>query len=661
MRSILFVLFTAFALQVSAAADPENILPRTKEIRSQQWYHEQALAWCVRAKQSNTRESWINYYTAAKYAQWQVADLNRIIEDAKNILRDDFTVKLITAWHSGITREASSMLKELENISSDHVLLNTLLIMHDELNFDVASRRVHAERLFSKDVVSSSLLSYSYNVLMSIEDGGLLVCDGDNTTIPLFILQDIFDVRRDVIVLNLDLLLDPDYRLKKLAANGIDAEGQDFPDKEAICEWLTQNSSSKKIYYALTLPQQHITAIKDQLYVVGLASQAAKTRLDNITSIRENLENRFLLDNLTVDFSGENQFASGKVLSTNYLVPMLLLFEHYKSVGNNEKLSEWKMVIDKIARETGKEVLVQNFLSKKIAAPFVSAGLDVKAIEGRMKLVKGKIYAGETEVTNLEYNTFLRYLKTNGLDEIYSKSNFDLSQYEEPSLSLMKQYHADLKPVKKQQYHTNYPVINISYAGGQAYCEWLTEQYNNTSGRKFTKVKFRLPTISEWRIAALGYKDFQSWDIYENKIEIAIPENPNEEFCKNCPKKSFNFRESQVLYPWYGAFYIRNKALNNRGCSLGNFKWPDTQKPCRPGWVTVDGWVLTSPVQSYFPNGMGLYDVVGNVAEMINEEGKACGGSWNHDPEQSTILSINEYKGPDASTGFRVFMEVIEP
>jgi hypothetical protein len=57
---------------------------------------------------------------------------------------------------------------------------------------------------------------------------------------------------------------------------------------------------------------------------------------------------------------------------------------------------------------------------------------------------------------------------------------------------------------------------------------------------------------------------------------------------------------------------------------------------------------------------MGLYDVVGNVAEMTNEEGKACGGSWNHDPEESTILSINEYTAPDASTGFRVFMEAIE-
>ena len=63
---------------------------------------------------------------------------------------------------------------------------------------------------------------------------------------------------------------------------------------------------------------------------------------------------------------------------------------------------------------------------------------------------------------------------------------------------------------------------------------------------------------------------------------------------------------------------------------------------------------------SYFPNGLGLYDVVGNVAEMIDEKGKACGGSWNDIPEESTIRSVKTYTGPHDTVGFRVFMEVVE-
>jgi formylglycine-generating enzyme required for sulfatase activity len=63
---------------------------------------------------------------------------------------------------------------------------------------------------------------------------------------------------------------------------------------------------------------------------------------------------------------------------------------------------------------------------------------------------------------------------------------------------------------------------------------------------------------------------------------------------------------------------------------------------------------------SYFPNDMGLYDVVGNVAEMIQTAGVACGGSWNDPPEASTIHSVKTYAYPNATVGFRVFMEVID-
>ena len=76
--------------------------------------------------------------------------------------------------------------------------------------------------------------------------------------------------------------------------------------------------------------------------------------------------------------------------------------------------------------------------------------------------------------------------------------------------------------------------------------------------------------------------------------------------------------------------------------------------------MAADGFLAMSITEAYFPNDIGLYDVVGNVAEMTLEKGKACGGSWNHTPEESTIRSINTYTKPDAAIGFRIFMEVIE-
>jgi len=43
--------------------------------------------------------------------------------------------------------------------------------------------------------------------------------------------------------------------------------------------------------------------------------------------------------------------------------------------------------------------------------------------------------------------------------------------------------------------------------------------------------------------------------------------------------------------------------------------------------------------------------VVGNIAEMIDEKGKACGGSWNDDPKNSTMQSVKDYSGPDETVG----------
>jgi hypothetical protein len=69
---------------------------------------------------------------------------------------------------------------------------------------------------------------------------------------------------------------------------------------------------------------------------------------------------------------------------------------------------------------------------------------------------------------------------------------------------------------------------------------------------------------------------------------------------------------------------------------------------------------MMARTESYFPNDMGLFDVCGNVAEMIDEKGKACGGSWKDLPENGTIQSVKTYNGSDETVGFRVFMEVIE-
>jgi formylglycine-generating enzyme required for sulfatase activity len=63
---------------------------------------------------------------------------------------------------------------------------------------------------------------------------------------------------------------------------------------------------------------------------------------------------------------------------------------------------------------------------------------------------------------------------------------------------------------------------------------------------------------------------------------------------------------------------------------------------------------LTAPAESYSPNGYGLYNMNGNVAEMISDGDFAVGGSWNSPGYDIRNQSIKKFKGAHPTVGFRI-------
>lgn len=363
---------------------------------------------------------------------------------------------------------------------------------------------------------------------------------------------------------------------------------------------------------------------------IGLKNLPHGTASDTEGGFEFSIPNQFLNDTLFVSYVGYRAYANK--------------LSNLDLSNVNIMLEESPTILDEIT-----------ILEKRLYK------LEIKKLEASMKLVKGNLYASKAEVTNDEYNNFLTYLLQSNQTSIYNKCKPEFSTYKGSLLAFFKGYHIPHLESKETKYDKNYddyPIVNITHAAAKAYCEWLTNQYNNSSGKKkYKQVTFRLPGLKEWQIAALGYKKFQSWNLDENDVEVGIPENPSDEVSKK--SRTIPVKGNDILYPWYGVYDYRNKAQNIKGCWLGNFKVPSDSKNCmvlRPGG---DGYLITGKVATYFPNGMGLYDVVGNVAEMLEENGKACGGSWDHAPEESTIVSINNYSRASGAVGFRVFMDVI--
>lgn len=316
--------------------------------------------------------------------------------------------------------------------------------------------------------------------------------------------------------------------------------------------------------------------------------------------------------------------------------------------------------------ENGAKVKLEEYSLELKTVTILSRSLNLKEVESGMRLIKDNLYAHEAEVTNELYNLFLSALEESEAMDVLKRCDYDLSAYNQEKKDFFRRYSQPLKGKQKskdttERDYSKFPAVNISHEGAVLFCEWLTQQYNSNPGKKkFKRVKFRLPTLSEWQIAALGYPKFQSWKLDENFVEVVIPSDTISGMIKG-NKTKIPVGDNNVYYPWYNAYNYRKKPYNHMGCYLGNFKVDGSKLVCnniiRPGG---DGWTMMSSTTAYFPNDMGLYDVVGNVAEMIDENFKACGGSWNDEPEKSTIRSVKSYRRPSDTVGFRVFMDVVE-
>ena len=130
----------------------------------------------------------------------------------------------------------------------------------------------------------------------------------------------------------------------------------------------------------------------------------------------------------------------------------------------------------------------------------------------------------------------------------------------------------------------DYPVVGINWKQATAFAHWRTKMMNSflREIKQPTLPDFRLPTESEWEYASRGGLD-------------ASP------------------------YPWGGP-YTRNL----EGCFLANFK------PLRGNYV-ADGGLKAIKTASYNPNGYGLYDMAGNVAEWTSNAYDESGFSYSHD------------------------------
>ncbi len=255
-------------------------------------------------------------------------------------------------------------------------------------------------------------------------------------------------------------------------------------------------------------------------------------------------------------------------------------------------------------------------------------------LEGDTVSVQG-FYMSQ-EITNLQYAEFLAYLERTGETEKLKVAAVDSTKW---STAFKK---ASLDPMGRH-YHShaayhNYPVVNITKEGAELFCEWLTEVYDSLSGGELN-LKFRVPLRAEYLRAARGehYNRVYTWE----------------------GTTLFKKDGKQVFAGQLQANCIANGAeCITRNKETGKLEFTHADYPEID--FTSDGSFLSAPSESYWPNEFGLYNINGNVAEMISDGEQAVGGSWNSPGYDIRNESVVEFTEAHPTVGFRVVASYVE-
>ncbi len=220
------------------------------------------------------------------------------------------------------------------------------------------------------------------------------------------------------------------------------------------------------------------------------------------------------------------------------------------------------------------------------------------AAPSNMVRLYDSLFVDISEVANLHYLEYLSDIRRDS-GEAYFLTQLPDSQFiAHPTGSLLE--------------HPAYrfrPVIGLSYTQVLNFCRWrsakATQIYNQryAKGKQTYTLTYRLPTAQEWMVAAAGGLDPGLYPFGLTHIELVTGDTQ--------PKTLINHKADRLKH-----------------------------------FVLED-------VYAGLPNPLGVFHAAGNVAEMLQEEGVAKGGSWWHRLEDCKLRHQQQYDRPQAWLGFR--------
>ena len=361
MRPIFLFVLTLFYYGVNAQK-PMPIYSFATQLQPVSWYAEQSKLWKAEIdKNQSNAYAWYGYYRSTRNLlrldttdkrphPEKIAQTRKIIEDMGKAIPNTFEYNLCKWMFEGNNFDYLSYLKKVEDLGTDRTEHYSDMLGYGEVTRDISKRDKYAKKWLENAPYSPGLMYYNYNVLMGLKANSILVTCGDNDTYPPWLLQ-AKGIRRDVVVINSSLIHIDNYRnalFKELGVNpwetdSIFASNPSNKDllktryQNLLVEHLSKNTQSRPVYIALTCGDDYTKPIASSLYLTGLAFEYSNRPIDNIALLKKNFEQVYNLDYIERPFFYDISEHYTKMTNSNYVVPYIKLYDHYKLAGDNQK------------------------------------------------------------------------------------------------------------------------------------------------------------------------------------------------------------------------------------------------------------------------------------------------------------------------------------
>ncbi len=379
-RALALTLSIIVSLQLRAQ-EAEKQKSFAQESKPHTYYVHQAEMWWKEVQKDSTSEyNWYNYFRACRNSQgtadWRTDFVNEspylmqgedILKRIKNNLPNTFTYYYLSYLNNGIGDENGENLLKAYSLNPKFEGIHSSVVSYAESSLNRKLRKRVNKDWYKTNYLSQQSLTYSYNVLMSLDSNSILFTQNDNDTYPAWMLQDALNIRPDVLIVNIDFLLLENYRedifkalkLPMMDLGEIDQNEYHLNWQKVVSHILSQYKGKRSLYIGMTLFSELYENFKDKLIVSGLAFKYSDKNED-LAEYNCNLyENVFLLDYIGHHFYVDDNQQNVDYQNLNYLNFLKVVYDKYKLAKRRDDSIRVKKIAIDIANSTGNKEYIE--------------------------------------------------------------------------------------------------------------------------------------------------------------------------------------------------------------------------------------------------------------------------------------------------------------